>query len=100
MTEVDWEDIAKEMAQQLNMALTKLRHNPDWTGIVLNNETGERYTWEESFIRSIERIPDWTVDRRWIEAKRLPAKQRRAAYAALYAEHLAKSGAAKDGPDE
>jgi hypothetical protein len=90
MSEVDWEDIAREMAQQLSMALTKLRTDSSWTGTLRNNRTGEMYTWEESFIRSIERIPNWTVDRRWIEAKYLPAKQRRVAYAALHAEHVSK----------
>lgn len=87
MTKTDWKSIAYEMAQQLTMALTKLESTREWTGTLRNNATGEMYTWEESFIRSIERIPGASVDRRWVEAKRLPAKQRRQEYAKLHAEH-------------
>lgn len=80
MARTNYKLIAEEMAHQLNMALTKLRHNADWMGTLYNRETNETYTWEESFIRSIERIPNWKVDRRWVEAKYLPAKQRRERY--------------------
>ena len=83
---IDWQDIALEMAQQLEMALTRLKNTGDWTGVLYNRETGLRQTWEESFAKSIERVPGWTVDRRYIEAKYLPAKQRREAWRKLDVE--------------
>ena len=85
-TRPNYKAIAEEMAQKLNMALTKLRHTSDWMGTLCNRETGENYTWEESFARSIEKIPNYQVDRRWIEAKYLPAKERRKRYAELAQE--------------
>ena len=88
--EPDYKDIAHEMAAQLGMAIIRLRENPDWLGVLVNRETGERYSWEESFARSIERLPELKVDRRYLEAKQLPAKQRRARYAELEAEKRAR----------
>ncbi len=84
----NYKAIAEEMAQQLNMALTKLRTTSDWMGTLRNRDTGECYTWEESFARSIEKIPNWKVDRRWIEAKQLPAKERRKRYWELSQETM------------
>lgn len=86
--EPDWEAIAKTMALQLNMAITKLRHMPDWLGILYDQESGKTYDWEESFIKTIELIPGWTVDRRWVQAKHLPARKRRKAYRELRDELL------------
>jgi hypothetical protein len=86
---VNYKAIAEEMANQLNMALTRLRATSDWMGTLRNRDTGECYTWEESFARSIEKIPKYQVDRRWIEAKYLPAKERRKRYAELHNETTA-----------
>jgi hypothetical protein len=82
----DWQSIALEMAQQLEMALTRLTNTRDWTGVLYNRETGLKQTWENSFANSIERVPGWKVDRRYIEAKYLPAKQRRDEWRKLDAE--------------
>ncbi|MBP3958365.1 hypothetical protein J8F10_24210 [Gemmata sp. G18] len=83
---MDWKELAYEMADQLGMALLRLRHTSEWTGTLRNHETGLSYTWEESFARSIEKLPGLSVDRRYLEAKSLPAKDRRAEYRRLDAE--------------
>lgn len=87
----DWKSIAEDMADQLSMAISKLKNTSDWTGTLRNNTTGECYPWEESFARSIERMPGYKVDRRYMEAKWLPAKQRQKAFRDLYLEKQEKS---------
>lgn len=81
-----YKNLCYEMAEQLNMAIGRLRATSSWTGNLVNNETGEVYSWEESFARSIEKLSGCKVDRRWIETKYLPKKQRDKAWAELRAE--------------
>ena len=95
-TEVDWEELAYEMADAMGKMLLRLRHTSDWIGTLQNPETGERYSWEEMFARLIERIPGLEVDRRYFEAKELPAKQRRARYQELDKEMAEKRKAAAE----
>lgn len=82
----NWEAIAREMAEQLNMALVQLKPTNDWTGTLYNRKTGKTYSWEDSFIESIEKIPGYKVDLRYVDAKFLPKKQRDAAYKKLWDE--------------
>ena len=86
MSKIKYKEIAYEMAEKMTMALIKLQHTSDWVGTLRNHKTGESYTWEESFARSLERLPGFKIDRRWLEAKYLPAKQRRAEWAKLRKE--------------
>ena len=92
--ESDYGAIAYEMAGLMASLLLTLRPTADWTGMLMNDDTGERYTWEEAVARMIEKLPGLSVDRRYLEAKELPAKERRKRYSELELEKQAKEQAA------
>ena len=90
----NYEAIAYEMADLMASLLLMLRPTPDWKGTLMNGETGEKYAWEEAVTRLIEKLPGFSVDRRYLEAKELPAKERRKRYRELELEKQAKEQAA------
>lgn len=84
--EPDYKALAHECLGWLDFATRKLRHHSDWMGVLLNNKTGETYSWQEGMARTMEKFPDVTIDRRAIEAQYLPAKERRKIMQQLWAE--------------
>lgn len=85
MTEPDWKALTYALAEDVTIAISRLRATADWSGNMYVVATGEMASWEELFARTLEKIPGYKVDRRVIDAKYLPAKQRRKAYAELRA---------------
>ena len=90
----NYEAIAYGLADLMASLLLMLRPTPDWMGTLMNGETGEKYAWEEAVTRLIEKLPGLSVDRRYLKAKGLPAKERRKRYRELELEKQAKEQAA------
>lgn len=83
---LNYEKLAQECLGWLDMAIMQLKETSDWTGHMRDKKTKEIYAWEEGMARTMEKFPNVKVDRRWLEAKYLPAKERRKIWAKLAQE--------------
>lgn len=75
---INWEEIAKELAGRVHFALLNLRAPYSETILKLGGTTGvyEMRHWKEYFADSLDLIPGVTVDREAMYAVDLPKKER------------------------
>lgn len=74
---INYEKLANECLGWLDMAIMQLKANADWTGNMRDKKSGEYYSWQEGMARTMDKFPSVSVDRRYIEAQYLSAKERR-----------------------
>lgn len=78
----DWKNIAMELAQRVNFAVTQCKG----TGGVFNSETGDITGWRDYMAEALEMIPGVTVDRGMLATYELPPAKRRKAQQELREE--------------
>lgn len=74
-TEPNWKEIAIQLAQRVNFAMTNLKG----TGGLLNPETMKVTGWREYLAEGMEMIPGVVIDREVMATLELPPAKRKAA---------------------
>lgn len=85
--EPNWKDIACQLAQRVNFAITRLTCSG--SGLLLDLETGTSQHWRDYLADGVELIPGVTVNRELMHTFGLPRSKQKKAQAEIAAKQKA-----------